>query len=377
MASGTTISYDNSTYLTTSAAASTYLALTGGTLTGNLYMQSSANPSQLLAKGVNTEFWVDSQYGGGTARAFINRNGVGNQATLMFSTGVVVTNGTAWAGVCDYSMGMTNDGTGNFYIGAGDLFSSSNRALTITPSKNVGIGTSSPVNTLTIQNTGENAIEWHRSNAMQGMIGIPSASNQIITGSALNNFCFRATTQMLFATGGDNERMRITSGGTIALNGSSDVTNVNERFTMGYFVGNYGWLQTWDSKPLYFNKLGNAVYAGTQRIDNNSDARIKDNIESISGALDTILSLKGRKFNMLDENGKLRYGFVAQEVQPYLNDFVTESDRTFEKDDVKIEKLLTLESSGASWAALLIEAIKEQQAQIQELKAEIDQLKNK
>jgi hypothetical protein len=34
--SGTTISYDNSTYLTTSSAASTYLALTGGTLSGNL-----------------------------------------------------------------------------------------------------------------------------------------------------------------------------------------------------------------------------------------------------------------------------------------------------------------------------------------------------
>ena len=35
-ASGTTISYDNSTYLTTSAAASTYLPLTGGTLSGTL-----------------------------------------------------------------------------------------------------------------------------------------------------------------------------------------------------------------------------------------------------------------------------------------------------------------------------------------------------
>jgi hypothetical protein len=35
-ATGTTISYDNSTYLTTSTAATTYLALTGGTLTGTL-----------------------------------------------------------------------------------------------------------------------------------------------------------------------------------------------------------------------------------------------------------------------------------------------------------------------------------------------------
>jgi hypothetical protein len=39
--SGTTISYDNSTYLTTSAAASTYLPLTGGTLTGLLTVNSS------------------------------------------------------------------------------------------------------------------------------------------------------------------------------------------------------------------------------------------------------------------------------------------------------------------------------------------------
>ena len=35
-ATGTTITFDNSTYLTTSSAATTYLALTGGTLTGNL-----------------------------------------------------------------------------------------------------------------------------------------------------------------------------------------------------------------------------------------------------------------------------------------------------------------------------------------------------
>jgi hypothetical protein len=34
--SGTSVSYDNSTYLTTSAASSTYLPLTGGTLSGNL-----------------------------------------------------------------------------------------------------------------------------------------------------------------------------------------------------------------------------------------------------------------------------------------------------------------------------------------------------
>jgi hypothetical protein len=44
--SGTTISYDNSTYLTTSAAASTYLPLAGGTLTGPL------NGTSILMSGV-------------------------------------------------------------------------------------------------------------------------------------------------------------------------------------------------------------------------------------------------------------------------------------------------------------------------------------
>ena len=45
--SGTTISYDNSTYLTTSTAASTYLPLTGGTLTGALSGTSATFSGQV------------------------------------------------------------------------------------------------------------------------------------------------------------------------------------------------------------------------------------------------------------------------------------------------------------------------------------------
>jgi hypothetical protein len=60
----------------------------------------------------------------------------------MFTTGVVITNGTAWAGSgVDFSMGTTNDASGNFYIGAGDIFSSSNRAITIASNKIVSFST--------------------------------------------------------------------------------------------------------------------------------------------------------------------------------------------------------------------------------------------
>ena len=41
--SGTTISYDNSTYLTTSAAASTYLALSGGTMNGQIVLKEASS----------------------------------------------------------------------------------------------------------------------------------------------------------------------------------------------------------------------------------------------------------------------------------------------------------------------------------------------
>jgi hypothetical protein len=77
--SGTTISYDNSTYLTTSAAASTYLPLSGGTLTGALngtsaVFSGSVTASQFIATDV--ESGVSANYygtysGGSTPLSFL------------------------------------------------------------------------------------------------------------------------------------------------------------------------------------------------------------------------------------------------------------------------------------------------------------------
>ena len=52
-ASGTTISYDNSSYLTTSSAASTYLPLTGGTLTGALTGTTAGFNTKLNVGGID------------------------------------------------------------------------------------------------------------------------------------------------------------------------------------------------------------------------------------------------------------------------------------------------------------------------------------
>jgi hypothetical protein len=242
---------------------------------------------------------------------------------------------------------------------------------------NISIGTPTPLD-------GGSSSKWLTLNGSTYSGGIIGSVNG--TAKFYNYYDNSSNTASLQGAAGvgaslwtDNtERIRITTNGTLAIIGNSDVNNAGlDKFSIGFNNGNYGWLQTWAGTSLYLNKLGNAVYAGTQRIDNNSDERIKENIVPIQGALDTVLLLQGKKYNMLDEDNILRYGFIAQEVQPHLSDFVTESDRSFEKDDVKIENLLTLESSGAAWAALLVEAIKEQNQQIQELKAEIEILKNK
>jgi hypothetical protein len=70
-ASGTTISYDNSTYLTTSAASSTYLPLAGGTLTGPLNINVSSGTAMNVAG--NAIFRGDT--GVGTPRQLIITSG--------------------------------------------------------------------------------------------------------------------------------------------------------------------------------------------------------------------------------------------------------------------------------------------------------------
>jgi hypothetical protein len=238
-------------------------------------------------------------------------------------------------------------------------------------------------------NTGLILIEGDTSNDGWGMYAVTS-DEYVIT---------------RFTNGTYSDKMRITSDGNIGIDGSpttttnaklvifkdetysNDVnpagliicgkTDSNKRMSMGYdttnnfayiVAGNYG--VAWTS--LYLQKVGGAAYAGSARIDNNSDIRVKDNIQSITGALDTVLSMNGKKFHMLDEpEDKIRLGFIAQELEGVVDELVIHSDRKqILPNGEVVENILGLETWGSSWAALLVEAIKE-------LKAEIDELKNK
>jgi hypothetical protein len=95
-------------------------------------------------------------------------------------------------------------------------------------------------------------------------------------------------------------------------------------------------------------------------LNSTSDERLKDNIEPIENALSDVCKLEGVSFNWKDTGTKAT-GFIAQQVEPILPDLVN----TSEDDGIKSVNYIGL-------IGHLVEAIKEQQAQIDELKQKLN-----
>jgi hypothetical protein len=133
---------------------------------------------------------------------------------------------------------------------------------------------------------------------------------------------------------------------------------------------------------LFLNDLG---YSGTLVVV--SDGRTKKNITEITGALDKVMKLRGTTYQYKDQyqyylgGSSTYYGFIAQELEEVFPEMVYEKDitppntRAFKTPETDLGKVKTV--SLVSMVPVLVEAIKEQQAQIEELKKEIDILKQK
>ncbi len=89
-----------------------------------------------------------------------------------------------------------------------------------------------------------------------------------------------------------------------------------------------------------------------------SDASLKTNISTFANPLDTINSLRGVAFDWIN-SGKSEIGVIAQEVEKVLPDLVSTN-----KEGIKSVKYGNL-------IAVLIEAVKDQQSQINELKSKL------
>ena len=271
-----------------------------------------------------------------------------------------------------------------------------------------------------------------------GRLGVGKNNNALIfmnaSGSQVDTFAIGNTDSVpLVLSTANTERLRILGSGNIEMaqnirllskpnsswgagivfggngyggsstNASCVVTNGN--YHMDARSGSYGIYLNWyaGSNGTYF---GNGGTSQVGRIDGSgnltlsgtypgSDLRLKENIQNISGATDTIKSLVGKTFTWKAEAGLddwKHYGFIAQEVQKVTPDLVKDIGcHYFDKDDKLVTNIdptesdedrknkgitqsLTVNTEGVT--PILVEAMKELIAKVETLEAEVASLKS-
>lgn len=111
--------------------------------------------------------------------------------------------------------------------------------------------------------------------------------------------------------------------------------------------------------------LGGAITGTYGNYHVASDERLKKDIVTITNALDKVLALRGVNFKWRDndfDNGTLQMGLIAQEVETVIPEVVHTVDDEMETKAIEYQYMI----------GLLVEAIKEQQKEIDDLKTKIN-----
>jgi len=291
-------------------------------------------------------------------------------------------------------------------------------AITISSNENVLIGSSTEIATnIGLQITGSNAA---------GFMSLFRDDSSVVANDDLGGILFygddnNATTQFAYiratAEGthadGDNptairfgttadgsesvtERMRIDSAGRVLVgntdglakfcvgNGSGNAliemasssatavyyehinrSNVSGNCNVGYYARAAG------EHTFYTGSYTARFIINSSGGSNASDKKLKENIQNLSYGLDTVKSLKPRQFKWKD-NQQQSIGFVAQEVESLIPEVVSEVSADIKAGtDEKIKAL-----NYANLTAVLTKAIQEQQAIIEDLQTQINEVKN-
>ena len=225
--SGTTISYDNSTYLTTASAASTYLPLTGGTLSGTLNGTVGNFSINVTAQSLTTNrpslttsnpfLWTTA----GTADWFLGSSPTGistsDLSLYSYGTSSVVLNIVKSTGAATFSSSVTGSAfipsgstipTNGMYLPSANTIAFSTNTterIHITSFGDVGIGTNNPTEKLHINGGSSTTFLKLTGQSRNMFIG------QNLLGLDITQ---EANADMVFATNA-TYRMRINAGGNV------------------------------------------------------------------------------------------------------------------------------------------------------------------
>jgi hypothetical protein len=219
-----------------------------------------------------------------------------------------------------------------------------------------------------------------------GQTGVPGNGAILIGNGSAYNLTSTPTFQSTVTFNGNVDIANATSGTGLELRGSSPTINLRDTDNRGAYIhvngntfhilratgtdaGRGSWATVGGYWPLEINlENNNATFGGTVTMQ--SDIRSKKNVETITDALQRVLSMRGVFYERIHEDetteSKRECGVIAQEVQEVLPEVVHEG----QGEDPR------LSVSYGNIVGILIEAIKEQQKQIEDLKTSIDELKS-
>ncbi len=156
--------------------------------------------------------------------------------------------------------------------------------------------------------------------------------------------------------------------GTTAADARLRIFNTSE--LNGLIIKENGFIGMGNISPSVRLQVTGDIIANS--IAGSSDARFKTDVAPISNPLQKVLALRGVNFNWNTSafpqrmfSDKRTLGFIAQEVEKVLPEIVQTENTTEGYKSVQYDKVV----------ALLVEAIKEQQKQINQLKKQVKKLR--
>lgn len=130
---------------------------------------------------------------------------------------------------------------------------------------------------------------------------------------------------------------------------------------------------------LSVNGDANKISGGTWGVF--SDQRLKSDIRPFNDGLNVLMKIKPKyfKYNGLGSfkaSERDEIGIIAQEIQPFAPYMITEINQKLKKEDIENTNLLMYDG-GSSLIYVMVNSIKEQQIQIEELKAAYSNLEKR